>query len=534
MPLFFTASKFYDLNSSSEDPMPKFICTTADTDETVVRPVILDVVRHVMKVTGLDEAKTPIFFPGTENATFQPGSSLSTDSLQNRVRSAFTNQVAVEVDEQYEHDRILSTAVFRPDNLFIFRDDHLETSIRPTYSSTEVTINLRFRAQDKTTAIRWRDDLRQRVSMGRMTYLHELTYSYFIPPEMLVILQEIHRMREAVAGFGEDWDTYFKNTASPKVTKQVGLDGNNAIWSMPETQMRVVGYFDFDGAPEQGSREEGGDTWTISVGYKFKYDKPVACVMFYPLMIHNQLMDQKYRPDTLPYQVEHQQRSYSWSAGAFRYFESSYPLVQLAKQDGVFVPNFDEFIPNSVIPETMRVITLLFNLDPANPTLLNLETDLGGYQFDPDIVTFLKSEAPYMTKPYRSVFNLSLYENKNLMAPDWLAVDGNLNVTSTKPLSYRHYYHLRLSLIEDLSMLDPGAKDRLQNHCSAAVRIMDTLDPTLKDRGLLPVCMPGDWLSNSDLKDSINIINRPVISRGNSQEYGMKTVETLFITTRNN
>ena len=512
--------------------MPKFICTTADTDETVVRPVITDVVRHVMKLTGLNEKNVPIFYPGTENATFQPGSSLSEGSLPDQLKSAFENQLSVEVDEQYERDRVLSTAVFRPDNLFIFRDDHLETSIRPTYSSSEVTINLRFRALDKTTAQRWRDDIRQRVSMGRMTYLHELTYSYFIPPEMLVVLKEIHRMRENVAGFGDDWDTYFKNTVTPKATVATGLDGKAEVWTIPETQMRVVGYFDFDGAPEQGSREDGGDTWTISVAYKFKYDKPVACVMFYPLMVHNQLMDQKYRPDQLPDEVERHERVYTWSANSFRHFESSYPLDILMKQDGIQIPDFDEFIPNSVLPDTMRIITLLFNLDANNPTaVLNLANDLGGYYFDPDLIAFLKSEAPYLTTPFRSVFNLSLYENKNLLGPGWLSVDGDLNITATKPLSYRHYYHVRLSIVRDLSILDRAAQDRLRNHCSAALKIFDTLAPYLKDYGLLPVCYPGDWLPDDGWYETIGKINRPTTSQGNDQLYGMKTVETLFLTT---
>jgi hypothetical protein len=511
--------------------MPKLMRALRDTDETVVRPVMLDIVRQVLDYTGLKEEEVQIFYPGTENKTFQPGSSISKESIPNQLKAAFYNQAAIEIDEQYDKDRVLSTAVFKPENLFIFRDDFLEVAVKPTYSTMDCSINIRFRAVDKVTAIRWRDELRQRVSMGRLTHLHTVTYNYFFPPEYIYILQEIHRLRENVAGFGTDWDTYFGQSVTPKATQVVNIAGNLPQWTIPESQMRIVGFFDFDGAPEQGSREEGGETWTVTVAYKFKYDKPVGAVMEYPLMFHNQLIGQEYRPEQGPYEVEAQQRAYSWSTKNFAMFETSRPINILMSREGVQFPTFDEFVPPAVWPNTTRVITILLQLDPSQPNaLINLAEQIGPYQLDADVLGYMKGEAQYMTTPYASMFSLSLYENHQLLDKTWLSVDSQLNVTAAKPLSFRHYYHLRLAILNDLSLLNPGAKKRARGQCAAMVKLLDTVDPMLKQRGLLPVCLPGNWMPDSNWNDASSAINNPTIATGNSQTYGvMKTVGVYSI-----
>jgi len=157
--------------------MPKLVLPVPETIESVTRPVVLDVVRQLAKYTALPEAR--IYFPGDMEKDRQPGTSISDDKLFNTFGS--TPKITIEVDEDYEAERMLTSAVYRPENLFIFRDDRLETSIKPVYSSTEITINFRGRFMDKVAATRWRDDVRARVSMERQEFLHDMTYHYLIP-----------------------------------------------------------------------------------------------------------------------------------------------------------------------------------------------------------------------------------------------------------------------------------------------------------------------------------------------------------------
>jgi hypothetical protein len=511
--------------------MPQIQWPISDLDQTVTRPVVVDMIQEMKKFTDIPD-EVPLFYPGPSGKTFQPGSSLEKDGKTNQVRGSFYNQLSIEVDEQYEHDSFLTTPVEHPEHLFVFRDDYLNLYIKPAYSAIDVTINLKFRARDKTTAERWRDQLKMKIGRGHLVNLHDVTYSYFIPPAMLAILQEIHRLRENVAGYGEDWSTYFEKTVTGKFSIVTDQAGKNQAYTISETQMRVQGFWDFDGAPEKGGHEDGGETWTIAAAYKFRYHRPEVCYMKYPLMVHNQLLDQKWRPTGTNYEVEKQERVYQWSTGAFRHFEKNYELDKIAKYEGVFVPDFDEWMPDQVWPFTRRLISIMLQINTANPTYLaKLPDDMDPYTMEPEVLAFMYKEAPYLMTPRNSIFNVALYQGTTLLPTTSATVDAQLNVISTFQPDLRQDYHVRLSVFYDINQLTPDAKRRLQENCGAAIKIFDWIDPTLKLRRKLPACiMPGNWLPKPDLQQVTDDINKGVISKGNQQVYGvMKTFATASI-----
>jgi hypothetical protein len=504
--------------------MPKLAVMVPETLNMITRPVVLTVAREIMKDTGI-HSKTPIFFPGDTEQAAQPNSLITpADDVS---IFPFSDRLMITVDENYEQDRILSMAVYQPENRFIFRDDRIETCIKPAYSSADITINFSYRAVDKTQAMRFRDDMRTRIGMMRDERLHLVSYGYMIPPEYLVILQELHRMREAVAGYGEDWDTYFKANVTQRASILTNLAGNQPAWGISESQMRVVGYWDFEGAPEQGSKEDDLDTWTVTFGYKFRFDKPVACVMEYPLMIHNQLVE-KYRPSEED-QVdspEYHQRSYSLSSESFSFFEKG--REHTGRKEGVDIPSFDDFIPASVPKPTLRVLTALTSIDEDNPSLLMNFHELGDEdELHPVILAFMAKEAMYMTKPFQSIFQLNLYRNINLMPWTALTVNNALDVTTPLELSLRDYHHVRLSVVTDLRLLNPKALDRLRENGAALQILIKYIAPWISK---VPPILSGDYVSKADLDKAIDEINGELINKGNRQDgYQMNTVETLFI-----
>lgn len=513
--------------------MPKFQWPIADLDQTCSRVVVTEMIQQVKEITNLPE-ELAFFYPGPAGQTFQPGSSLEKDGLTNQVRGSFYNQLALEVDEEYEHDSFLTTPVHHAEQLFVFRDDFLNVSIKPAYSTVNVSISVKYRAQDRNSAERWRNQLKMKIGRGKLVNVHSIAYSYFIPPAMIAILQEIHRLRENVDGYGEDWDTYFKNTVTGKFTVQTDLAGRNGAYSIAETQMRVQGMWDFDGAPEKGSREDGGETWTISAVYKFSYQRPEVCWMEYPLMIHNQLLDEKWRPSEKDYQVEKQERAYQWSIGAMRVFEKNYELDKLAKYQGIYVPEFDEWVPDRFWPWTRQLISIMLQIDTNNPTrIAKLPEDMAPYTMEPEVLAFMYKEAPYMMTPRNSIFNLSIYQGTTLLPDTSGYVDSDLNVITNFTPDLRKDYHVRLAIFYDINQLTPEAKRRLQENCGAAIKIFDWIDPTMKLRGKLPSCIiPGNWLTKPDLGKVTDEINKGVISKGNNQSYGtMKTIMTGTIIT---
>ena len=508
--------------------MPKLLLMVPETYDSVTRPIVHEISRQVMKNTGI-AADTPILYPDDTEATYQPGSTLTKDSENNFFGHG--TRLKISVDEEYDNDRILSSAMYRPENLFVFLDRELSTHIKPAYSHTQVTLTFEHRATDKTAALKWRDDIRARVSMDRDTFMHKITYSYAIPDVMLEILKEIHRLRENQAGYGEDYETYFGANVSGKATKLTNQVGGWETWSIGETQAGIVGWFDFEAAPEKGGKEEGA-AWTISFSYRFNYDKPIACVMQYPLMIHNQVISRKYRDSAKPYQIEDHRLAYALSRENFRVFEKGGHLEQYCRPDGIALPSFDEFIPEFVVPGTYRVFTAMLALKPDNLTqladLTNLTKD---YRIHPDVLEFIKGEVPYMTRPGYSVFHMSLYDDVYLQEQDAISVTPDLKVVANRPLNLRRNYHIRMGVVKDLVSLGPEAKERLRRHGRACLIILSSIDCSLKKLGLLPPLLGDNYIPKDAFDKVIEEINRGVISKGNNQNYSFITVSSFFVKT---
>lgn len=510
--------------------MPKILVPVHETYESITRPVVYDIVSDVVKRTALPK-DIRINYPGDLERAMQDGSAITTAHPE-ATKFAYTSQLTVDVTEEYQEDRMLSSAVFRPENPYIFRDDRLEVGIKPVYSSCDTTITFKYRAQSKQQATRWRDDIKNRTSLNRELFIHQITYHYLIPEEMLVILREIWRLRENVAGYSEDFDTYFKDHRTTRARYLTNQAGNNGRWGIAESQIRVLGWFDFEGVPEQGSKEDDASTWTIGFSYKIKYDKPTACAMQYPLVVHNQMIKYHPAPPEQPmYQIENQLRKYALSAKMFAYFETGRASIHQQRRQGYQVPSFDEFIPSAVIPNTMRLASVLIQIDPTNPrALFNLTDNLGGdIMLDPDIRCCLEKEWPYMTQPYQSIFNVSLYRRTFLETPDNISVDANLDVTTNFDMDLRETYHVRISLVTNLRLLPRAALDRLRSCAQCLIKLLDAIDPSLKHHDLLP-CIVGDtWVTWSCLNTAINAINRTPLHQGNSPTGW--NVGTVFVQT---
>jgi hypothetical protein len=508
--------------------MPKIKLMVPETESTIVRPIVTEVARQLMDMTGINKEHTQIFYPRENGKIAQPGSTLTGDALPNTL--PFDQRVAIEVEEVYQEEDIHSISVHRPENRLIFLDNDLDTVLRPVYVTATMTLNFKYRAADETSAKRWRDDIYVRMALLQQPHLMQVTYNYAIPDWMIIVLQEIHRLREANHGYGQDWPTYFNDNSSKLLSVLSNLAGKEQVLAMSETQVRIPAVFDFTGAPEKGNREDGGEAWTISFSYKFQYAKAVACQLVYPLVVHNTPMDEVFRPKGAMDTPNNHLVGFTASSGALAQFESGSWSMPSAQSQGYAIPAFDEFMPEYVMPATQRVMTAIVLLDKDNPQLLmNLAKIDENFEFRPDVLNLLRDEVPSLAKPYQSIFHLSLYRNVNLLPADVLEVDFNLDVKATRLLSERYYYHVRLSMVTDLRRVDRAALDRARSHGRALVEILKAIEPTLEERGVLPVVDKNNYVTRADLEKVIRVMERGYRQTDSSTIRQFNTVQTLFV-----
>lgn len=527
--------------------MPRIIVNVPETDESVTRPIVTEMINHVMKITDMPE-NTRVVFPGILGKTMQPGSSINPNDPD--LTFAHTNKITIEVEEKYEEERLQAMAVHRPENFHLFRDDKLNVFIRPVYSPTDITINIKYRTVDRVSAMRWRDDIRTRIAMGRDLNVHELSYHYLVPEETLVLLKEIHRLREANHGYGDTFDTYLKNNASSRLTTVSNLSGTKTKLGMSETQIRIVGRFDFEAVPEEGERDGEGDAWSISFSYKFRYDKPICCTMMYPVIIHGQLLGLDYIPDPV-YKLEDYKKKFALSANYFNTFEEVNTPRNITP--GFPIPFHDDFVPKYVPEDSLRLFTTIVVIDPVYPSHLFNLRELGSVTLRSDILDFLVTEAPFMNRAYMSIFKISIYKEDELMNDTDVYVDSDLDVHVSFIVDPRKTYRVRLSLNTDLSYLDEETLKRIRKKATVLITLLETIDPTIRDSGNLPIIIgsslannpsnPGsgngsntdpnnpinNFITKTELDKAIEYINRGRISKGNKQGYQWNTVENLLV-----
>lgn len=508
--------------------MPMIKYANPGLQDSVTRPVAFDVIRQVMPWTGLPEG-TPIQFPGTTEKMYQTGSTISEETAFNKFDTNLNWFVTVE--EDYEIDQALTMAVDYDDVPQWFIDEKLGVYMRSAYSPMTATITVSHRSSDRTAAMRWRDEIRTRVATNRDLKLFMVSYSALIPTECMETAEHIHTLRENVAPYGEDFKTYWESHTKQKVIQLSDFAGKNTPWAFAETQTRVQGWFDFDIAPEKGQRADETASWTVSFSFTVKYDVPVSTVMHYPLMVHNQLVDKKYRPTAKNYQPEDYKLAYSMSSRALAHFEAA-RITDRLSLPGIAIPEFDEFIPGagSVKPDTTRLVTLLTNIDTeGDPRVLMNLREMGEYSIESSVLTYLEGEAYWLTRLGQSCIHVNVYRGKYLMLDTEYVVDSDLNIKLTADPDLRQVYHVRLSIYTRPRLMPLEAKDRMRNNCTAARKLLLELYPSLEIEGLLPSCMVGNYMAKEPFERALGIIDAKHDSKYNGQLYQFNTVASVII-----
>lgn len=529
--------------------MPNISVTFPEIAQSVSRPVIFDIISQVEDIVKIDKS-TKIYFAGDTQRMQQPGTSIDATGVGSQNKDPeFTNlrRLQIEVTEDFAVETLSATPVHGLGNSLLFGDDSLGVYLAPMYATSAVSIAFKYVCNGKTEALRWRDDMRIRVSQMRDVNLHDISYHYILPTPFVELLAEVYTAREAKCGYGDSFVNYVKHHSCDRLGVIGDLAGKEARLSISETQMRIVGLFDFDGLPEKPELESESGTWSISFSYKFTYERPVTCYARYPIMVHNQLL----RPELVgftngSYDLENVPKSYSGSLNGLSFFESDNQLTQrFNPRSEIILPEYDDFATKYPYRGLGNVLTALCEVDETdNRTLLNL-TELGDIAIDADILDFiLKSEFRYITQPYKSILNLTLYRNNDLAYRDSLTVTSALDVKGSRDLDLRNCHRVKLLLVTDLSMLDNAAIERLKQYPKAFVKIVSSIDELLRNHpGILSL---GDkrtisdsdfnilyrFLTGIDLRTGTVMANLPVAS--GSSAVTISTIRNKYVNTGNN
>ena len=461
--------------------MPHVNITIPETGQSITRPVIFDIINQVQTITKFSkEAK--IYFPGDIQKMQTPGSSIN-DSDRSALFGTDRYNF-IEIDEDYDRETLGSTVVNRVEQIPVFTDPYLKVHIVPIYATSNVQINFKYRCPSKTEALRWRDEIRVKISQLRDINIHAITYHYLLPDKYYEVLNVIHEARESYLGYGQSFQDYVVQYGTDRMVLVTDTVGKDYAIAVSETQCRIVGQFVFDAIPDKAERDDTTGAWVMSFGYKFTYEKPISCSMKYPISVHNSLLPEQYVAFAdKAYRLDRIRKQFSNSLYSLFSFESDTINGNRTNIDAlVHLPDFDDYILPEVPKGTGTAFVALAGIDTIDKvSILNLN-DLDPYILDSDIADFIiKSEYPYITNLYRSIINVSLYRGETLLSNPSISCDTSLNIKASSELDLRCQYRIRFSLVVDLTMLDPKAMSRLLNYPSALIKIISSMNELIRN-----------------------------------------------------
>ncbi len=458
--------------------MPFIISANENTHYAVERPILINIIGNVANLLGIS-SDTQINFFGLEGKRFQEGTTLEAMGVPAN-NFNFNEQLEVTVDDQYDAEHLNQIVNNNAGHEPIFFDPALGVEVRPMYALCKATITFKYRALDINQATRWRQNIAMMTGAYHKVFLNEVEYDYHICADVLNLIYEVWLKREAQGGYGDTAFEYLTNHLTHRAHLISSQSGDNKAWVIKERQTEIQGYFDFTTLPEKPEREHENATVTTTFSYVFEYQKPVACQARFPLVVHNQMIDSAFIPQTDYSSIDKPQRL-SWQSRAQQAFRSDIRNRAVYGYQGINLPDFDDWMPKDVLPTTVKIFSAQVAISPEDKrSLLNLN-DLGDVALNPLVLEWFRSgEYAHLARDYRSIFNICVYEDAYRMVDTDYVVLPDLMVSSTRDLDIRKRYHVRLSLVTDIRYLKSTTIERIQRRPDIGLKVATAIDACIR------------------------------------------------------
>lgn len=458
--------------------MPTRVLEIVGYEEQIARPVVMEVVRQLAERMRIPQ-NVQIRYVGNGSALASVNTTLDKTPLPQRLQA--DTHILITVSEVYDGERGLSSRIYRPDNPFIFKDQHLDVYMWPVKNRVKYTVNIKYVATDRTSVNTWYTNIKRKYSEGVSEYLHTASYHYPIPHDHLYVLNELFNLRQRVKPFDEDIGKYLKRCFTNNMTIIGNQIGNNKEFVICEKQIRILGWCDFNTQPPAPEKDNDTGAYSVSFDYNFDYDRVEQVVMAYPFMIHNQMIPALLLPEIPQYGVEDIDTNMSVTEYLLsRYSRTLSVPVNVQTNPGIPVPIFDEWQPIYKPKGMVNLLRVMLSVSEEHPrAILDLVNELDDVSLDPIVIDYLEKNPINHLTPYDSVFNIAVYNRQNLYDTNKLILTNQCQVNSIEALDQRERYHLTFNLVHSIELLSQKALESLCSSPYLLVIYLYTLYPNI-------------------------------------------------------
>lgn len=485
--------------------MPQFSYPIPDVYESITRPVTVAVLKQIAAITGMEESLF-IEYAGLNDGIATYRTALGQEKLSPGRFAAF-EKLQVTVTERIDEDYHLSTAYFlHADAKTVWKDPEIGIMLRPFYEKVKATVSCKYRAADLGAMRNWQSGIKRRINQGWLDQSLQAKYNITVSPLIMHFLREFHRMACNVAPIDDtNFEDYISKRFLQANTVLSTLSGGHHQVAIKETQLDVVGWFDFTEIPEPTKQDQQA-TFECDFTYQFQYDRPVEMGLNYPLVIHNQLVGKKYRPDYVVYDPVNLKGYADRSVSAYHTILRNMGQFDNKARNGRIVPWFDDWWAPRIPSNTTNLLQVLVRIDPNDPTLVMDLRQPSGWTWAPEFQQCIADNWRELTNPGACAVLLTLYRNNDMIDAAQLYVDDKLCVRTRTPMQMSKMYHLQFSLYDNLFYLRADAERYLREHPEFCRSVLLALDPKLEEKGRMPVAVEGWFIDRRDFNKAVQYL----------------------------
>ena len=431
--------------------MLKFKSTLQGIEESITRNILIQVAKDVRRLMGITKNVYTVY---DEKDNFFRKKSKSGELILDNTLKEDIIRVSYEEEVVDDHDLVLTQNT--PVAKFIYKDDEINAKLTPVYIPRKISIKFRYSHRSSSGVNAIMNKLRLWVCSEAYYGIHKLTYHYNIPTHINELINHIRLMKNE-----ESLVDYINKTFDDRVDFVHPINGDvyKSDLAIRESQVNVVGYVKdnlYDMKPEF---EEDWNVHTIEFNYEFTYDKPVALIMQYPLMVHNQLVPKKFREFVNANKLN--KGNYIPGEGTIRKLTEIDQIFDIRNNSyHLNLSPYDCFtLPR---PESMyrRVFCLMIQLDHTNTRLLCNVKDIPKIMIKDSVLSYMIKEGSNIGKHRESLFYFELFKDDTKDYHAKVIIDPNGELITDRDLDIKCVYRLVLNVAVDIDSLTPDAKRR--------------------------------------------------------------------------
>lgn len=449
--------------------MPRYMVEVPDVHHAITRPIIRQITEVVARNFMLENQVDQVVINGLNDVISLNNSTVGENNNQIRIDS--DARIEVEFEETVENPT--SIAILRDEHMPVFYDEDLHVSLKPVYTEVALTLTFKYIAKDQSSATAWqrRAELQSYRQMHK--FLTTIDYHYLIPTGVARQLWVIHALRErAPTRLDEEFGKWLRRCSWGRFTTVSNYANKGTMLAVPELQTRVHGWFDFSYQPQKVEKRNEASAWQSQFSVTLHYDRADAVVIDYPIMVHNQIIPEKYRDnDPIEHSTDYIPRvnrslSLRWLE-QFEYGGQQLGWRHSPRASGVRIPHFDDWLPNHIETDYVNTTSILLQFDYDDPKFIIDFSDpevLGDYDMKPHVRDYMRDLGNHMFKHYDTLFLVSMHVWNEFPVLRALTTDRSLKVYTVNEQDTTKMWHLVINTLTDITKLSEIGKQILGRH----------------------------------------------------------------------